>query len=244
MSALKKKKKDFIVPLTTISIILLLVVASLLQTKKPVAPTALVSSNSEQELGLSLIDLPFPNKDSKTSVEKALNSRRSYTTYQDKPLSLENLSQLLWSAQGVTVDWGGRTVPSPKSAYPLSVYAIVNQINNLDPGLYKYSPGDLQPAHRLGSLHKADLRQALLENTDQYSLQHAPLILVITSNTNKIESYLEAGHVAQNLFLQSESLGLGMAEITSFDQGALKEMLQIPEEEIIIFLIPVGFPRG
>ncbi|MBU1200795.1 SagB/ThcOx family dehydrogenase [Patescibacteria group bacterium] len=243
MPALKKQKKDFIVPLTTIGIVFLLVVASLFKTNKTHTSTTLSLPQTEQESDANLIDLPYPNKDSKVSLEKALNNWRSYTSFQDKPLSLNNLSQLLWSAQGVTVDWGGRTVYSSKSAYPLSIYAVTNQVTDIDQGLYKYIPGDLQPAHQLYSLYKADLRQLFIENTKQYSLQHAPLILIITSNTNKIEAYLEAGHATQNLFLQSESLGLGMAEISNIDQDVLKEILQIPEEETIIYLIPVGLPK-
>ena len=243
MSAKKNKKQNFVIPLTTIGIIFLLVVASLFKIRESSNSTPSSLPGIEQEQDSNLIDLPHPAKNSRVSVEQALSNRRSYRSFQDKPLSFNNLSQLLWSAQGVTVNWGGRTVPSSKSAYPLSIYAIANQISNLDQGLYKYYPGDLQPAHQLYSLYKTNLQPVFLENTDQHSLQHAPLILIITTNTNKTENYLEAGHAAQNLFLQSESLGLGMAEIISFDQDLLKETLQIPEDETIIYLIPVGYPK-
>ena len=218
-------------------------VSSLINTNKSLNQTSPSLPNIEQDIESNLISLPFPNKTSRVSVEQALNNRRTYTSFQDEPLSLANLSQLLWSAQGVTVSWGGRTVPSSKSAFPLTVYAIPNQVIDLDQGLYKYLPGDLQPAHQLSQLYKTDTHQIFQEITDQYSLQHAPLILIITSNSNKIESYLEAGHAAQNLFLQSESLGLGMAVIRSFDQDLLKEVLQVPSEETIIYLIPVGHPK-
>ena len=218
-------------------------VSSLINTNKSLNQTSPSLPNIEQDIESNLISLPFPNKTSRVSVEQALNNRRTYTSFQDEPLSLANLSQLLWSAQGVTVSWGGRTVPSSKSAFPLTVYAIPNQVIDLDQGLYKYLPGDLQPAHQLSQLYKTYTHQIFQEITDQYSLQHAPLILIITSNSNKIESYLEAGHAAQNLFLQSESLGLGMAVIRSFDQDLLKEVLQVPSEETIIYLIPVGHPK-
>jgi len=248
------KKENFIVPLTTIGIIFLLITVSFFKPKENLSSKSSSPLSIEQESDLDLIDLPFPNKDSRVSVERALNNRRSYRSFQNKPLSLTNLSQLLWSAQGVTVNWGGRTAPSFKSVYPLSVYVIPNQVTDLDPGLYKYNPGDLQPVHQLRSLYKANLQTLFLEETNQYSLQHAPLILIITGNMGKMaekyegqhhdtEVYLEAGHVAQNLFLQSESLGLGMAVIRNFDQDFLKETLKIPEEETIIYLIPIGFPK-
>jgi|SaaInlStandDraft_6_1057023.scaffolds.fasta_scaffold34140_3 SagB-type dehydrogenase family enzyme len=238
---LARKKKDFTIPLTTIGIVSLLIVASIFQPKT--ADQSSLSPDINQETDLNIVDLPFPNKDSRTSVERALNNRRSYRNFEDEPLSLSNLSQLLWSAQGVTADWGGRTVSSSKSAYPLSLYVISTKVDDLDKGLYLYIPGDIQPAHQLTSIYKADLASILEEVTDQYSLQHAPLVLIITSSTNKIESYLEAGQAAQNMFLQSESLGLGMTTISNFDQDILKETLKIPQEETIIYLIPIGHPN-
>jgi len=245
MSAKKKKKKktSFIIPFTTLGIILFLIVFSFIKTNNSYNYSQLPPSNVQQDIESNLLDLPFPNKNSRISVEQAINSRRTYTSFQNEPLSLVNLSQLLWSAQGVTTDWGGRTVPSSKSAFPLKVYAIPNQVTGLDQGIYKYHPGDLQPAHQLGLLFKADTHQIFQEITEQYSLQHAPLILVVTSKTNKIEAYIEAGQLSQNLFLQAESLGLGMAIINTFDQDLLREILQIPSEETIIYLIPVGHPK-
>jgi SagB-type dehydrogenase family enzyme len=240
----KAKKTNFIIPLTTIGIISLIVVASFFKSKNTPPPVPFLEPHIEQESNSSLVDLPYPAKDSRVSVERALNNRRSYRSFQDdKPLSLNNLSQLLWSAQGVTADWGGRTVYSAKSAYPLSLYVISNQVTDLDKGFYLYLPGDIQPAHQLSIIYKTDLSSILEEITDQYSLQHAPLILIITSNTNKIEAYLEAGQAAQNLFLQVESLGLGMAVTNTFDQDLLKETLKIPENETIIYLIPIGHPK-
>ena len=235
--------KKFIIPLTTLGIISLLIVTTIFKSKNiqtsntPSSPTEQVESSS------NLLDLPHPSLDSMASVENALNNRRSYRSYEDKSLNINQLSQLLWSAQGVTSNWGGRTVTSSKSAYPLSLYVISSQITDLDKGLYLYVPGDIQPAHQLSTVYKSDLTSILNESTDQYSLQHAPLVIVITSSSNKVEAYLEAGQVSQNLFLQSESLGLGMATINSPDSDLLKEVLKIPEEETIIYLIPVGHPK-
>lgn len=238
-----KKKVSYIIPLTTIGIVSLLITVSLVNFAKKSNSNSVPTLNTESNPVTDLIDLPFPAKDSRFSLEKALNQRRSYTTYQDQPITLADLSQLLWAAQGITADWGGRTVPSAKSIYPLTVFAIVNQVTGLDQGLYKYIPGNLQPAHQLFTLYRADLRSVLLENTNQYSLQHAPLILIITTNTDKTEAYLEAGHTAQNLYLQATGLGLGMAEINNLEKDILKEILEIPQEETIIYLIPLGFPK-
>jgi SagB-type dehydrogenase family enzyme len=235
--------KRFIIPLTTLGIISLLIVTTIFRSKNTPTPNTSSSPTEELESVSNLLDLPHPNLDSRTSIEKAISSRRSYRSFEDKSISLGYLSQLLWSAQGVTTDWGGRTVSSSKSAYPLSLYIISSQINDLDKGLYLYIPGDIQPAHQLSTIYKSDLISLLAETTDQYSIQHAPLVIIVTSSSNKIEAYLEAGQVAQNLFLQSESLGLGMATISSQDSDLLKEALKLPEEETIILFIPVGHPK-
>ena len=264
MSAHKKKSKEssapsrkinFIIPLTTLGIISILIVSSLFQSSKNPLGKTVPKIDKELTVDSDLIDLPHPKRDSSTSVEKALNNRRSYRNYQnDKPISFASLSQLLWSAQGVTANWGGRTVTSTKSVYPLSIYIIANQVTDLQAGLYKYLPGDLQPTHQLYPIYQTDLQPTIIDNTDQYSLQHAPLILVIAGNMDKMtqahqglpcdtEVYLEAGQTAQNLFLQTESLKLGMTVVSSFDQELIKEVLQIPQEETLIYLIPIGHPK-
>ena len=257
MSAPKKDNKDLIIPLTTLAITLFLVVVYLvgISPQRDSSRTLTPSSSNDGQLSSSnLIDLPHPGKDSRLSVEQALSTRRSYRSFLDESVSLDNLSQLLWSAQGVTVNWGGRTAPSFKSAYPLTLYAIADNVSDLDQGIYQYLPGDIQPIHQLTPVQLVDLQAILEQNTDQYSLHHAPLIIAITGDMEKmtqqnsgqhndIAVYLEAGHVAQNLFLQSESLGLGMATISSFNQDTLKSVLHLPDNQTLIYLIPIGHPK-
>ena len=74
------------------------------------------------------------------SVEEAMQNRRSIRDYQDKPITLEQLSQLLWSAQGITSEWGGRTAPSAGATYPLEVYVLVRKVEALNQGVYRYIP--------------------------------------------------------------------------------------------------------
>ncbi len=84
------------------------------------------------------ISLPSPVRTSRVSVEQALNQRRAKLKFFDKAINQKQLSQLLWSLQGVTADWGERTAPSLKSTYPLEVYFVANNIDGLEQGVYRY----------------------------------------------------------------------------------------------------------
>ena len=88
------------------------------------------------------ISLPDPHFDSKTSIEKSLLERRSVRQYRDKDLTLGDLSQLLWSAQGVTNRRGYRTAPSAGVLYPLEIYVAAGKVGGLAPGIYKYEPDE------------------------------------------------------------------------------------------------------
>lgn len=57
------------------------------------------------------------------------------------PLTLEEVSQLLWAAQGTTAGWGGRTTPSAGALYPLEVYLVAGKVDKVPAGVYKYKPG-------------------------------------------------------------------------------------------------------
>jgi nitroreductase len=73
------------------------------------------------------IELPQPRRDSDTSIEKALSNRRSTREYSDEPLTLKEVSQLLWAAQGITDPRGLRTAPSAGVLYPLEIYVVVEE---------------------------------------------------------------------------------------------------------------------
>ncbi len=85
-----------------------------------------------------IIDLPSPSYDGKVSVETALVKRRSVRSFSRKPLLLGGISQLLWSAQGITSSRGYRTAPSAGALYPLEIYVIIGFVENLPAGIYKY----------------------------------------------------------------------------------------------------------
>lgn len=213
-----------------------------------------VQTSQEQVVNSDNIALPKPDYKSNNSIEAVMNSRRSRREFLPQTISLKQVSQMLWAAQGLTSDWGGRTAPSAKSTYPLTVYLIVNKVDGLDPGEYQYIPGDRTPVHALKPIKKADLQKAIYELLNQNSFKNAPAVLLVTGNMSKMADamggvpsnnavYLEAGHVGQNLYLEAESLKLGMVVVASFNEAHLRQLVTLPEKETLIYMIPFGAPK-
>ena len=189
--------------------------------------------------------LPEPSLSSRTSVEEALLKRRSIRDYEKESLTVEDIGQLLWAAQGVTAKWGGRTAPSAGALYPLEIYLLVGEVKGLKTGLYHYRPGD----HSISPTTADDLRGQITEaSLGQNQILKAPATLIIAAvyqrTTQKYGErgirYVqqEIGAVCQNVHLQAESLNLGTVWIGAFDDRQVKEALGIAEEPLAI--MPVG----
>lgn len=196
--------------------------------------------------------LPAPLKTSKTTVEKALWETEERTLFaEEQPLSLEDFSQLLWSAAGITDEASGRaTTPSMHDVRPLELYAYVHGVNTLEAGLYHYIP----EGHKIGKLMEGEKREELLKTTYNLSAPgKAPVTLILTGDYEKMREkypqgetaeknvHLEAGRTVQNLMLQSATLAnVGMVAITEFDPKQLQVLFEIPNREKPLFIIPVG----
>ena len=185
------------------------------------------------------------------SVEEAIANRRSTREFADEPLSLDVLSQLLWSIQGITGKRRQRTVPSAGATYPLEVIAVVGTfgVNNLSTGAYLYIP---EP-HGLKAFKSGDLRISLAQAAlGQQAVTTAPINLIIVADyertrsryRNRTERYvhMEAGHAAQNLYLQATALGLGTTAIGAFDDVRVKELLTFQGNFQPLYIMPVGVP--
>lgn len=200
-----------------------------------------VVSNTE------IIKLPKPNYEGKVSVEEALLKRRSIREYKDEPLTLEEISQLLWAAQGVTSSEGLRTAPSAGALYPIEVYFVAGKVEGLSAGVYKYKPEE----HELLKIVDGDKRNELCDAAlGQAWVREAPAVIVISAlferTTEKYGQrgeryvYMEAGHVAQNISLQATALNLGTVTVGAFDDEQVKKVLEIPAKEEPLYLMPVG----
>jgi len=190
------------------------------------------------------IPLPAPRLEGGMSLNEALALRRSVRSYTDRLLTWEEISQLLWAAQGVTAPSGFRTAPSAGALYPLEVYLALPE------GWYHYLP----QGHRLERLGQEDLREALrVAGLGQGALGDAPAVFVIAAVVARTEGkygeraeryvHLEAGHAAQNLLLQATALGLGAVSIGAFHDDRVREALRLPASHTPLYLIPVGEPR-
>jgi SagB-type dehydrogenase family enzyme len=255
ISKISLSVKRWIIPALTALVVISLAVTTLIWNRVPAPADNPVSTGSAIPLlPATTIQLPNPDLRSSNSLEAVLKNRRTRRDFQDKELTLKQVSQMLWAAQGVTVDWGGRTTPSAKSTYPLSVFLLASKVQGLEAGEYQYLPGDRTPIHALKPIKNVDLQKALYETLNESSFKTAPAVLVITGSMGKMseayggiphdkEVYLEAGHAAQNLYLEAESLHLGMVTISSFSVPKIKDLVTIPETDTIIYLIPFGIPK-
>jgi SagB-type dehydrogenase family enzyme len=220
---------------------ILLIMSGCSESQTSLLPTDATTST------VQTVKLPDPGLTGDVSLEEALATRRSIREYSQLPLSLEELSQMLWAAQGITSDTGARTAPSAGGLYPLEVYVAVGRVNNLSPGIYRYQP----KGHELISIKEGDFRGDLAGAAlDQSWVKEAAIDVIISFASNRITpkygdrgiryAHLEAGHAAQNLCLQTTVLDLGAVTIGAFDDEKVKELLGIPKEETPLYIIPVG----
>ncbi len=202
--------------------------------------------NTYSKIKTEKIILPQPRYDSKVSVEEALSNRRSIRSYKDQPITLKELSQLLWAAQGITEKLGGRTAPSAGAKYPLEVFVVVGKVEGLEQGIYRYDPED----HSVIGFKRGDLRENLTKAAiGQPCIKNAPVDIVVTGVYSRtMEKYgeranryvhMEVGHACQNIYLQAEALNLGTVVIGSFHDNDVAELLKLKEEKPLA-IMPVG----
>lgn len=193
--------------------------------------------------------LPAPKTNGNISVEKALADRRSHRNFQNKAISIDQLSQILWAAYGVTSPNGFRTAPSAGALYPLEIYAIVGNVEKIEPGVYKYIPEE----HKIVRTIDKDIREALCEATlGQKMVREAPASIFYSAIFSKITErygergreryvYMGLGHSAQNIYLQAEALQLGTCAIGAFIDSRVSQVLQLPANEEPLYLMPIGY---
>ena len=195
------------------------------------------------------IRLPEPRRIGPVSVEEAIRTRRSRRELKHDPLTLDDIAQLLWAAQGVTHPEGFRAAPSAGATYPLELYLVVADVRNLSAGLYHYLPRE----HSLQRLRNGEFLPLIVSTTSgQGWIADARAVIVIGAVPSRTRSkygergdryiHFEVGHAAQNICLQCEALGLGTAHVGAFDDEGLRQLLKLKEDEIVLCLLPVGKP--
>ncbi len=191
--------------------------------------------------------LPPPVSDGRMSVERAMADRRSVRDYAEGSVSLIELSQLLWAAQGKTGEDGKRTAPSAGAAYPLEIFVIVGDVRGVTAGAYRFDAG----RHELIGVIEGDVRGELSEAAlGQESVEQAAVVLVIAAVFSRTREkygrradkyvYVEVGHAAQNVYLQSVPLGLGTVMVGAFDANEVRWVIGAEREERPLAIMPVG----
>jgi SagB-type dehydrogenase family enzyme len=193
------------------------------------------------------IHLPPVRHNSSVSLEATLLTRRSVRKYADEPLSLEEVSQLLWAAQGITDDGGYRTAPSAGALYPLEVYLLAGDVVGLEKGVYKYLPFGHTIIKVTSQDRRVDLHQAALK---QDAIIQAPAVIVLAAVYDRTKAkygdrapqyvHIEAGSVAQNVYLQATALDLGTVLIGAFYDNQVKAVVGLAKDEEPLALMPVG----
>lgn len=197
------------------------------------------------------LELPVVRLDGPVSVESALQHRRSVRDYADQPLTLQEVSQLLWAAQGITHEHGHRTAPSAGGLYPLEIYLLAGAVDGLGTGTYRYLPAGHQLVQVRGQDQRNDLYLAALK---QAPVRQAPIVIVFVGVYQRTQVkygdrapryvHIEIGGAAENVYLQATALGLGTVFIGAFSDDQVTATLGLPGDEQPLGVMPVGRPRS
>ena len=197
------------------------------------------------------VSLPEPTRSVGKFIWDIFSRRRSMRKYTRTPLSIDELSQLLWSIQGATARAGRyvmRTVPSAGALYPIETYILVNNVRDLESGVYHY---DVRK-HGLELVRKGDCGADIARaGLGQEMLQDAGIVFVWTAIVNRSKwkymergyryMYLDAGHICQNAYLAAEAMGLGCCSVGAFFDSEVEPIIGIDgEEEIAVYLCAIG----
>ncbi len=211
--------------------------------------------DSSKNNATNIIELKEPNIEGGIPLNEALKERRSIRSFGKDGLSQDEVSQLLWAAQGITDDKGHRTAPSGLESYPLQVYLLAGNVAGLPSGVYRYSP----QGHNLTTIVQGEIDEYYNASANfEDWIKTAPAIFIITGNLDALREkanqmslsatdeqlsqsmYIEAGTAAENLLLEVVSLDLGATYTAGFNASEIERLLELPENEVPIGVIPVG----
>jgi SagB-type dehydrogenase family enzyme len=226
------------------------------QETKYARPSSLARATEKTAEAASpqIISLPSPSLETGPNFWKVLQQRRSIRDYTPAPLTLEELSNLLWATQGITEKafspWY-RTVPSAGALHPIDTYLVVNRVEGLDPGIYFLNVTDFSLEGKNKGDFSLQIAQAAL---DQDIAREAAVVFVwvavIPRSRQKYRQrayryiYLDCGHIGQNLYLAATAMGLGCCGIAAFFDDEVNNLIEVDGlEETAIYLASVGEKR-
>lgn len=198
------------------------------------------------------LSLPQPERTGGEGMWQILARRRSERQYLHEPMTLADLSQLLWASQGITEKTGGghelRTAPSAGALYPIETYLVINSVYGADRGIYHYSIR----RHQIECLREGDFGRAAAQAAlGQEMVASAGVVFVWTSVTARCKAkygergyrymYLDAGHIGAHVSLAAEALGLGACAIGALLDDEVNDLLGVDGvEETVVYMTAVG----
>ncbi|MDF9830555.1 SagB/ThcOx family dehydrogenase [Parabacteroides sp. PF5-6] len=190
---------------------------------------------------LKMIKLNAPNKTKGEAVMKVLNDRQSIREYAAKELAAQDLSDLLWAANGINRPDGKRTAPSAMNRQEVDVYVVMKT------GAYLYDAKE----HALKPVTAGDYRAAVAGPQD--FAKEAPVSLVLVadlarlgdpaSDRTKLMASVDVGIVCQNINLACTGLGLATVPRATMDQDVLRKALKLNDNQLLLMNNPVGYPQ-
>jgi SagB-type dehydrogenase family enzyme len=210
----------------------------------------------------TIVKLPSPRLKGEVSLEETILRRRSIRRYQKQPVELSQLSQVLWSAQGITGTGGFRAAPSAGATYPLEIFVAIGKqgvIMREVPTASRQAPEELASgiyhyevdAHSLTLQKSGDLRPDLARAAlDQEFIVEAPVDIVICAiyyrtsyrygGRGERYVHIEVGHVGENIHLQALALGLATVEVGAFHDEEVRKVLGVQEQTKPVYIMPLG----
>lgn len=197
----------------------------------------------------SEIALPEPELEGHLTLEMSLRKRRSLRAFDGEAIPSSEIGQLLWAAQGVTDPAGLRTAPSAGALYPLELYVITSGSDGLPAGIYHYR----SRRHSLETVETGDFRESFAAAAlmQDWTARSAVIVVIAAAYTRTMRKYgergrryvaIEAGHSAQNIYLQAVALGRGATEVGAFNDNAIARLLRLPSDEEPVTSVAVGRP--
>ena len=194
--------------------------------------------------------LPKPRIRPGGTLEEILSTRRARRSFAaGQAVTLAELAQLLWAAQGVTGDYDRRTAPSAGGLHPLHLHVVAGDVDGLATGVYRYRASQ----HELIWVADGDVRNDLRRATrNQECLGEGAVDIIIAADPSATTErygergwrylYMEAGHISQNVYLQATALGLATTSVAAFDDEAMAAAAHLPEGRVPVYAMPVGRP--
>lgn len=215
----------------------------------------------EYDLSSSFITLPDVDESTVkyNNIYQCIKERRSIRLYSKESISLLELSYLLWATQGITGNKNGltfRTVPCSGATHTFETYLLITNVEGLQKGIYRYLPIE----HNLllvSSMNEIDnkIDEITLDQPFVPNFAKKAAVVFVWSTTPYRSEWkfditahkkilIDVGHICQNLYLASESIGAGTCAIGIYDQKMIDTLLKLDgEEEFVVYLAAVGKKR-